>query len=47
MQLRGEKLKEYQKLTCKWLFTSSLVRPSTCMSSLICFGVAAAVKTVN
>lgn len=29
-------------LTCKWLFTSSLVRPSTCISSLICFGVATA-----
>ena len=30
--------------TCKWLFTSSLVRPSTCMSSRICLGVAAAEK---
>lgn len=29
-------------ITCKWLLTSSLVRPSTCMISLICFGVAAA-----
>lgn len=36
--------KEYQELTCKWLFTSSLVKPSTCISSLICFGVAAAGK---
>lgn len=30
-----------QTLTCRWLLTSSLVRPSTFMSSLICFGVAA------
>lgn len=28
--------------TCKWLFTSSFVRPSTFINSLICFGVAAA-----
>lgn len=25
---------------CRWLLTSSLVKPSTFMSSLICFGVA-------
>lgn len=29
-------------LTCKWLLTSSLVRPSTFISSRICFGVATA-----
>lgn len=28
--------------TCKWLLTSSLVSPSTFISSLICFGVATA-----
>jgi len=38
---------KYQKqneetLTCKWLFTSSFVRLSTCISSLICLGVATA-----
>jgi len=26
--------------TCKWLLTSSFVRPSTFITSLICFGVA-------
>lgn len=31
-----------QLLTCKWLLTSSLVRPSTFMSSRICLGVATA-----
>jgi hypothetical protein len=35
------------KLTCKWLFTSSLVKPSTCISSLICLGVAAAECPTN
>lgn len=30
-------------LTWRWLFTSSFVRPSTCITSLICFGVATAI----
>jgi len=33
--------------TCKWLLTSSLVRPSTFISSLIFLGVATAKKTHN
>lgn len=35
-------IKGGEELTCKWLFTSSFVRPSTCISSLICLGVATA-----
>jgi hypothetical protein len=32
----------YQHSTCRWLFTSSLVSPSTFISSRICLGVATA-----
>lgn len=45
--LRSKKLRSNQiesKPTCKWLFTSSLVSPSTFISSLICFGVATAAR---
>lgn len=34
-------------VTCRWLLTSSLVSPSTFISSLICFGVATAVQTIR
>jgi hypothetical protein len=34
-----------EEQTCRWLLTSSLVSPSTFISSLICLGVAAASDT--
>jgi hypothetical protein len=37
-------IKDDFSLTCKWLFTSSFVNPSTCIFSLICLGVAATKK---
>jgi len=38
-------IKNQMRLTCKWLLTSSLVRPSTFINSLICLGVATVKKT--
>lgn len=35
------------KITCRWLFTSSFVSPSTFISSLICLGVATAQQNIR